>query len=134
MARPHKKAGAGVSVQTSLPVNQLQTICRDTAETCARMGSKIQVIAQSPSGMELQTSNMIGMMQNRFRVNFVDRGDRRGASTELTEYKTHQQTIMFIPVMPKQLAGLALYKSFIAQFAASVQKADGSAEVTIRDR
>ena len=64
----------------------------------------------------------------------LDRGEMRGMSSELLQYKTSQQTVMFIPVTPKSLKGHSLYMAFLERVVAAVKQADPQAETSIRDR
>lgn len=134
MARPHKKAGAAMSVQTKLAGNQLQTICHDAAEATKKLGSKITVSGQTPERMTFNVSATLDGTQNSFAVNILDRGEMRGMSSELLQYKTSQQTVMFIPVTPKSLKGHSLYMAFLERVVAAVKQADPQAETSIRDR
>ncbi len=134
MARPHKKAGAAMSVQTKLAGNQLQTICHDAAEASKKVGSKVSVTGQTPDRMTFAVSSTLGGTQNSFAVNILDRGDMRGMSSEILQYRTSQQSVMFVPVTPKSLQGLSLYMSFLERVVAAVKQADPQAETSVRDR
>ena len=136
MGKPHKKAGAGLSAQTALNINELQMICGNVAAGATHgLNGKIILNTQSPDGMTFSvTATGIGSpVSNKFAVNFLDLGNRRGVSTELTNYKQSQQKVMLIPIAPKKLHGLNPYMNFVRAVADANRKQDPSAEVTINE-
>lgn len=98
------------------------------------MGSKVTVAGKTQKGVEFVTKNMLGVTQNNFEVSILDRGEVRGMSSRITNYKTAQQSIMFIPVTPKQLLGFGAYKAFMEKVSAAVKRADPSAQTEVRER
>jgi hypothetical protein len=127
---PHKRAGAAISVETTLTSEQLATICKDAADqTKARLEDvkpgELTFSFRAPLAPE-----RIHLMTFKVRLSQSGTGRHRLVS-RITHYKTKQSKAFLIPLEPRRMSALNLYERFMGRLADLARHADPDAQITI---
>lgn len=140
MAKPHKFAGNGVDVETSLSIEQIANMSQRAAQesTGDLLKGKQRIVSTRSADRQIEFRiNDYLISFNKLMVFFLDfeeRGGRTFASTRIEWYLTTQQTVAgFVPVSPKKMVAHHTYMQFARNLADQVRAADTSAKVTLRE-
>lgn len=142
MAKQHKHATQSVSVVTVLSPDRLEELAkratekRTTSTSAAVMTGltrgvqKVQVTGAGPAAVLLRVSAPMDSNLMSFKLAMAQDDGRTRLKSEITEYKTTKQTVMFVPVTPATMVAFDSYKEFCRRFVEAVRAEDASAHVT----
>lgn len=137
---PHKFAWNGVDIDTALSARDLGEICAKSAlESTGDLWNgkqRIEKIEDGDSWTLFVVKNALLAWQKfmTFSVDVTPGDGRTKLSTTIHTYTTTQQTVLaFIPVSPKKMVAHHTYMQFVHKVANTVQAADASARITIRE-
>lgn len=142
MAKQHKHATQSVSVVTVLSPDRLEELARRATEKrttstsaavmtgLTRGVQKVQVTGAGPAAVLLRVSAPMDSNLMSFKLAMAQDDGRTRLKSEITEYKTTKQTVMFVPVTPATMVAFDSYKEFCRRFVEAVRAEDASAHVT----
>ena len=140
MSKPHKYANSHIKIDTRLSADRIAELTKSVGENTAAVGLNIWRAAIRFEGAELGRTNFsirgIGNFSEMiaFHVNIVDTPTGSTARSEIENYKTTQQTVMFIPVTPKDMVGYSAYRKFMNKLSEAVLAEDSAARISIVER
>jgi hypothetical protein len=133
----HKLAGSYISLNTqTMSAARLLELCElvatDAMKRTDDKPSPVVVTDRSSSSMEFAVLNPFKKSIMRFRVT-TSRGDAGGIDlvSEITSFRTMQDTILFIPAGPKKLVAWNQYHTFMECLQAAVEDGDANADIDI---
>ena len=91
---------------------------------------KVQVTGAGPAAVLLRVSAPMDSNLMSFKLAMAQDDGRTRLKSEITEYKTTKQTVMFVPVTPATMVAFDSYKEFCRRFVEAVRAEDASAHVT----
>jgi hypothetical protein len=125
----HKNAGAGITLTTTLPSDQLAAICKQAADEC-----KAKLDGAKPGELTFSfRGSRTHLMTFKVRLSEGKDGKRQLVSA-ITHYKTKQPMFLFvIPAGTKQMLRLRSYERFMTRVSELARQADPDALVAISD-
>lgn len=129
MARPHKKAGRAIQIESALSPDELARLCKDAADHC-----KIQLddAKQGVLSFSVRSALTSKVHLMSFDVRLAAEKDRNVMRSRIRHYKTRQEKLMYlVPLGPKRMLGLSSYEKFMERFAALARDADANAAAAI---
>lgn len=139
MAKPHKFAGDGLDIETTLTFEQLANLAQRAAQEStgdpARGRQRISSVRSSDRQIEFRISDF-GVSFKKlmvFRLDFEPRHGRTRASSRIGWYLTTRDRVGgFIPVASKSMVAHHTYLQFVHSLAEQVRLADPLASLTVR--
>lgn len=135
----HKKAGSYLQATSSRPLAELLELCKRVAEKVEPDG----MYKWSPVRIEFRGSNAnaikFGVPSKQkyslvFRVNGSQEDGQATIRSEITAFKTRQNTFLGIPMGPKDLVSYNWYENFMLDLEDAVLALDPEAEVFIEEQ
>lgn len=138
MGATHKHSADSVQITTRLTSEQIRQSARGATEGIkstsvgiagVRTGYKVEVTASGPAAMEFIVKNAIGSKVMVFSLSIQETQGTTSATSKIDEFRTEQQTVMFIPVAPKTMIGFHMYEAWARRFAEAIVSQDPTAQV-----
>jgi hypothetical protein len=130
VAKPHKKSGRSIQVTSTLPADQLASLCKEAADQCK---GTVRLEEAIPGKLVFTIRNRGGSLQYMtFEVRLAAAGGKQTLTSRIARYKTRQQKFwFFIPAGRKRMISLSIYEQFMSRFSQLVRHADPQASVTV---
>ncbi|GAB6859505.1 FHA domain-containing protein [Microbacterium xylanilyticum] len=126
MAKQHKLANARIEIDTALPVEQVIRIARQAVG----IQKSLRITGEAPDGIRVSVGSLL-----HFTVTAEAVGGRTRSVSNIEQYRTTQTTLYFvIPVGPKSMEGIGVYRRFMAAFGQAMQAADPTAQIQMIER
>jgi hypothetical protein len=138
MAVKHKHSSEGVTIVTSIGRQELAELARRTADQAHgnawNSPGKVRFEQASADYLDFSVQGPAPLkrelMTFRMRVTPAPGGDVREVRVAISRFKTMQSKFMvFIPIGPKRLLGLAAYRSFLDGLASGVKAMDPTSRI-----
>ncbi|MBS45130.1 MAG: hypothetical protein CMH83_18560 [Nocardioides sp.] len=137
MAKKHKLAGARIDARTQLDVAEavelIKSVAADTRVTGFKYNKKVRIHLTDEAAGELSFCVMHKYPILEFSA-MVQPGPPTRVSTTVDSYATSQETLMLIPIAPKQLEGYPWYRQFMANLGAALSGRDPESTIEIIER
>ncbi|MGN8025471.1 FHA domain-containing protein [Microbacterium sp. 22242] len=130
MAKQHKLANARIEIDTALSIGRVIEVAVHAVGT----QRSLRVIGESENGIRVALNGLLGGALMHFTVTADIVDGRTHAVSEIEQYRTSQTTVYFIPVGPKSMEGIGIYRRFMATFGQAMQAADPSAKIRMIER
>ncbi|MBS1907170.1 MAG: FHA domain-containing protein [Actinobacteria bacterium] len=130
MAKQHKLANARIEIDSGLPIDRVLEIARHAVGT----QKSLRIIGEGEGGIRVALNGLLGGALMNFVVTAEAEGGRSRVISAIEAYRTSQTTVYFIPVGPKSLEGIGIYRRFMTTFGQAMQAADPSARIQMIER
>lgn len=130
MAKQHKLANARIEIDSGLPPERVLEVARHATGT----QKSLKIVGEGEGGIRVALSGLLGGALMNFVVTAEPEGARTRVVSAIEEYRTSQTTVYFIPVGPKSMEGIGIYRRFMTTFGQAMQAADPSARIQMIER
>ncbi|MDQ4213449.1 FHA domain-containing protein [Microbacterium capsulatum] len=130
MGKPHKLAKARIEIDSDLSIDRTIEIARHAVGT----QRSLRIIGEGASGIRVALTGLLGGALMHFVVSAEDADGRTRVVSAIEQYRTSQTTVYFIPVGPKSMEGIGIYRRFMTTFGQAMQAADPSARIRMVER
>jgi hypothetical protein len=130
MAKAHKYYRSRLEMDTSLSVDRVMDLARQTVEA----QSHLKLTTTTDDTLIATIASWAGVKLLQFRVTARPAAGGTRVDTAILDYRTSQMTYFFIPVGPKSMEGYGLYRDYMRALEQVVVAADPAARAVITER